>query len=153
MRLKNTATLLTFEVNDDHEQIIAELVQILQLLSLAHMKIAQTNLFLHYFERAGGDDEKVIVVGESSVEIDEQGISFDICARKIVKASLPTSQRLMLPLRLCDVRVFDLENPDVAVWIDGGELTVRYWQFLDEVNYTEAQFVARVMALKNDFGK
>jgi hypothetical protein len=51
------------------------------------------------------------------------------------------------------VQVFDLENPDVAIGIDDGELTVSYWQWLDEVNYTEAQFAAHVLALKNEFRK
>ncbi len=153
MRLKNTVTLLTLAVSDDHEQIIAEFGQILKLLSLAHKKIAQTNLPLHYFERAEGYDGKIIVVGERIVEIDGSDISFDICTRKIIKTSLLTPKRLMNSLRLCDVRVVDLENPDVAISLDKGELTVMYWQWLDEVNYTEVQFVARAMALKNDFGK
>ena len=153
MRLKNTANLLTLVLSDDHEKIIAELTQILKLLSLTHKKIAQTNLLLHYFERAEGGDGKIIVVGENIVEIEGQKNSLDVCARKIVKAWLLTPQRRIPRLRLCDVQVVDLENPDVAICIDDGVLSVRYWQWLDEVNYTEAQFAAHATALKNDFRK
>ncbi|MFZ6711984.1 hypothetical protein [Undibacterium sp. TC9W] len=153
MRLKNTATLLTLVASDDHEKIIAALAQILKSLSLAHKKIAQTNLLLHYFERAKEEGGEIVIVSEKIVEIDGQDNSFDVCARKIAKASFLTLQRRMPRLRLCAVQVFDLENPDVAIGIDDGELTVSYWQWLDEVNYTEAQFAAHVLALKNEFRK
>lgn len=153
MRLKNTAIIMTLAVSDDHEQIIMVFAQILKLLSLAHKKIADTNLLVRYFERTEGKDGEIIVDGEKVVEIDRQDIAVDISARKIVEKSLPAPQRLVRQLRLCDVQVVDRENPDVAIRIDDGSLTVSYWQWLDEVNYTEAQFVAHVMALKNHFGK
>ncbi|MFZ6680984.1 hypothetical protein [Undibacterium sp. Tian12W] len=153
MRLKNTATLLTLAASDDHEKIIAELALILKLLSLAHKKIAQTNLLLHYFERAKEEGGEIVIVSKKIVEIDGQDNSFDICARKIVAESLPNPQRIVRQLRLCAVQVVDLENPDVAIGIDDGELTVSYWRWLDEVNYTEAQFAAHVLALKNEFRK
>ncbi|MBI3728316.1 MAG: hypothetical protein HY254_08270 [Burkholderiales bacterium] len=69
MRLRNTVTLFTLEVSDDHEQIITELGQILKLLSLAHKKIAQTNLLLRYFERTEGGDGKIVVIREEIIGV------------------------------------------------------------------------------------
>jgi hypothetical protein len=66
MRLKDTATLLTLAASDDHEKIIAALAQILKSLTLAHKKTAQTNLLLHYFERAKEEGGEIVIVTNSS---------------------------------------------------------------------------------------
>lgn len=153
MRTIDKTDLLILKTGYDKKQISIQLGVVFKLLVMARFGVGNENLVVNYFAREKTIDGQVKVTTEKNCEISAQEMSYSHITEKIVSESLVTPQQFVSPLRLCEVRFFDSENPDVAIRIEEGKLVVQYWQFNDSDDFEKTQFETRALILKNAFGK